>query len=179
VTVIVLTVTSVTAQRALLKSAGSVWTSFRRITRSARIANRRVVRNHPQNRRTGDRAGRGWGPPPRLHAHIAMTRSPTWWRSVRQVARQDLGEAVVADRSARRGPGGGSKFPPPVAGQKVLWRIATAHCHLPVVWDQPAHAARSAGRTKPHVTELCQALRTTDTVYAGTTTTVRYSATSH
>jgi len=66
-----------------------------------------------------------------------------------------------------------------VAEQKVLWRIATAHCHLPVVWDQPAHAARSAGRTKPHVTELCQALRTTDTVYAGTTTTVRYSATSH
>ncbi len=66
-----------------------------------------------------------------------------------------------------------------VAEQKVLWRIATAHCHLPVVWDQPAHAGRSTGRTKPHVTELCQALRTTDTAYAGTTTTVRYSATSH
>jgi hypothetical protein len=43
-----------------------------------------------------------------------------------------------------------------VVEQKVLWRIATAHCRLPGVWDRHAHAARPAGRTKPHVTELCQ-----------------------
>jgi hypothetical protein len=65
-----------------------------------------------------------------------------------------------------------------VVEQKVLWRIATAHCRLPG-YGTDMHMRLDQLAAPSHTSPNSASLSTTDTVYTGTTATVRYSAASH